>query len=504
MTPLKAKLIGIAIRVIMVTIVLGLGIWYLSSSINGSALGYSSMSNFMTAIGAGDGDITSVNACFLCGYIKELFAVIGNATELFWHAILKYTWILMAVGFGIFLLLSAIKHVWENAKKTAKYDDSEQKLDFKGWFDKVWKTGLRIMIVGALSGMLGLGGTDALRTVSNITVTPVLFLGTELAMTASNTASIAQCNTMNINSTDDSYNVMDSVSGSFMCVIANINAIMLAGASGGFALMNYAWMGLGGGALTWVAGLALVLMFLVIGFDLVFQILSVLFKLVFLIIFLPLLLAAAAFEGTWKTASGILSKSVGMLVTSALRIIAITLKVVILYATIWVAADAVMPPPTDNYTTILPPMLLTDENGVTDENALSVMHVFKLCEAESTTTDNGVDGDKFKACFMREKSRVENVHPGAFDFMEHGWELFMLMLGLFLLYYYVVAPRIDKLIPQGKIKLPIPGESEDGKVSDVSTGEQFDYGTWVHDLGQKIYHAPEKAWKAIAKKLTEK
>ncbi len=503
MTPLKAKLIGIIIRAVLVTIALGLGIWYLSSSINGSALVYSSISNFMTAIGADNGDITSINACFLCGHIKELFSIIGNAAELFWHSILKYTWILMAVGFGIFLLLSAIKHIWENAKKTAKYDDSEQKLDFKGWFDKVWKTGLRIMIVGALSGMLGLGGTDALRTVSNITVTPVLFLGTELAMAASNTAGIAQCNTMNVDPTDESYNVMDSVSGSFMCVIANINAIMLAGASGGFALMNYAWMGLGGGAFTWVAGLVLVLMFLIIGFDLVFQILSVLFKLVFLIIFLPLLLAAVAFEGTWKIASGILSKSVGMLVTSALRIIAITLKVVILYATIWVAADTTMPPPNDNYTAILPPMLLVKEK-VTDTDALSVMYVFKLCEAESITTDNGVDGDKFKTCFMREKARIESVHPGAFDFMKHGWELFMLMLGLFLLYYYVVTPRIDKLIPQGQIKLPIPGESEDGKPSDISTGEQFDYGKWVHDLGQKIYHSPEKIWKAIAKKMTEK
>ena len=47
---------------------------------------------------------------------------------------------------------------------------------------------------------------------------------------------------------------------------------MLAGAAGGFAMMNYAWLDMGGGAFTWLAGLSLVLMFLIIGFDLFFQI----------------------------------------------------------------------------------------------------------------------------------------------------------------------------------------------------------------------------------------
>ena len=500
MTPLKAKIIGIIIRVVMCFVALGVGIWYLSSSLGGDSISYSSMTNFMTAIGASDGDIAGANACFLCDYIKQLFDVIGTATEMFWGAILKYVWLLMAIGFGIFLLLHTAKHIWETAKKSAKYDTSEQKLEFKGWFDKVWRTGARILIVGALSGMLGMGGTDALKTVSTVTITPVLYLGTELAQMATGTIGITQCNTFEkVNSEND---VMAPIVGSFMCVIGNINTVMLAGAAGGFSLMNYAWMGLGGGMFTWIAGLALVLMFLVIGFDLVFQILSVIFKLVFIIIFLPLFLAAAAFEKTWKLASGLVGKAIGMIVTSALRIISITLKVIILYATIWVAADAVLPGPTDNYTAILPPLIQADSQNVNSQN-MSVMRVFQTCENESIDSTGVVDGDVFKTCFIREKAVVENVYPGAFDFMENGWEFFMLMLGLFLLYYYVIAPRIDKLIPQGQIKLPIPGESEDGKVSDVSTGEQFDYGAWVHDLGQKMYHAPEKWIKSALKKASE-
>ena len=71
---------------------------------------------------------------------------------------------------------------------------------------------------------------------------------------------------------------MAAVSGSFMCVIGNLYSVMLAGAAGGFALMNYAWLGLGGGMLTWIAGLLLVLAFLVIGFDLFFTLVAFLLK----------------------------------------------------------------------------------------------------------------------------------------------------------------------------------------------------------------------------------
>ena len=80
---MKAKLIMIAIRLIMGAIALGIGIWYLSSSIGGAAITYTSLSGFMGAIGVNNGDIASANGCFLCGYIEQLFAVIGQAAEMF-------------------------------------------------------------------------------------------------------------------------------------------------------------------------------------------------------------------------------------------------------------------------------------------------------------------------------------------------------------------------------------------------------------------------------------
>ncbi|MFQ6739276.1 MAG: methionine gamma-lyase family protein, partial [Alphaproteobacteria bacterium] len=353
MTPLKIKIITVIIRFVLGAAAIGLGIWYLTSSINGTSISYTSMSGFMNAIGGTDGNIANVNGCFLCVYISQLFNVIGNATEMFWDAIVGHLWLLMAIGFGIFLILHTMNHFFDALKKTAAYSADEQKLDFQKWFDKVWRTATRILIVGVLMGTVGMGGQQALRTISSIVITPVLYIGTELSMAATGAISAAQCNAI----TAASSGVLSPVLDNFMCVIGNLNTVMLAGAAGGFSMMNYAWMGLGGGAFTWIAGLSLVIMFLIIGFDLLFQVFSVLFKLVFLIIFLPVFLGAAAFEGVWKIASGLVGKAITMLVTSALRIIAITLKIVILYATIWFAADATLPGPIDKYTAVLPPLI---------------------------------------------------------------------------------------------------------------------------------------------------
>ena len=473
---MKAQLIMIAIRLLMGAIALGLGIWYLSSSISGAALTYTSMSGFMNAVGATDGNVANVNGCFMCGYISELFSVISRATELFWTAMVDNLWILMALGFGIFLFIHTAKYLFDASKKNANLDGKENNLDFKSWFDKVWRQGARIMIVGAFMGALGMGGTAALRTVANITITPVMFVGAELSMAASGVSDAASCGALDTVNTGD--NLLNPILQPFMCVIGNINSVMLAGAAGGFALMNYAWLDMGGGAFTWIAGLALVLMFLIIGFDLFFQILSVVFKLVFLIIFLPLLLAAAAFEQTWKLADGVVKNAINMLVKSAVQIVGITLKVLVIYATVSFAADEYFPGPNDGYSAILPPMMgQTVQNP--DAQTLSVMEVFSTCE-QVALTDGEMDAQKFKNCFTARRAEVERKYPGAFDFMSDGWDFLLLMFGLFLLYFYVVQPKIDGIL------------GKDSK-------EQFDFGTWTKDLGKKIWSAPQQIFEAISK-----
>jgi len=433
----------------------------------------------MTAIGAGDGNVANVSGCFLCGYISELFGVIGNATEMFWTAMVDNIWILLAIGFGIFLFVFSAQYIFDAAKKTTALDAKEKKLEFAGWFDKVWRQGARVMIVGAMLGALGMGGTTALKTVANITITPVMFVGAELSMAASGVSDAATCGAMNTE-TDD---VLNPVLQPFMCVMGNLNSVMLAGAAGGFALMNYAWLGMGGGAFTWVAGLALVIMFLVIGFDLFFQVLSVVFKLVFLIIFLPLLLAAAAFEKTWSLAGGAVKGAINMLVKSAIQIVAITLKVLIIYATVSFAADEFFPGPADGYSAILPPMMGAAPQNP-DAQTLSVMNVFTTCE-QVALTNGEMDADKFKDCFTAQKAAVERKYPGAFDFMANGWDFLLMMFFMFLLYFYAVSPKVDAIL---------------GKASK----EQFDFGGWAKDLGKKIWDAPQQIFGAISKAVGKK
>lgn len=474
---LKKQLILWGVKAVMWLIVLGLGIWYLSSSLNGAALTYTSMDNFLTAAGVENGDIATANGCFMCRYVSDLFHVLGDATELFWTAMLDHIWIIMVVGFGIFLFVYTIEHLYKAAKTTTNVDDKDKKIEFQAWFDKVWKQALRVMVAGAFIGALGMGGTDALKTVSQITITPVMYIGAEFSMAATGVNEAAQCYALERTS-DESKDLLNPILQPFMCVIGNINAVMLAGAAGGFAMMNYSWLDMGGGAITWIAGLALVLMFLVIGFDLFFQILSVVFKLIFVIIFLPLLLAAAAFEGTWKIASGLFSKSIDMVVSSAVRIIAITLKVLIIYATVSYTADTFFPGAYDGYSAVLPPMMGQKVKNP-DAQTLSVMNVFATCE-QVALVDGEMDKDKFVKCFNARRAEVERIYPGAFDFLKDGWEFLLMMACLFFLYYSVISPKIDKMF---------------GKDSE----ELFDYGTWVKDLGVKAFKLPGK----ITEKITE-
>ncbi len=479
---MKASLIMLAVRLLMGAIVLGLGIWYLSSSIGGAALTYTSMDNFMAAIGATNGDVANVNGCFMCGYISELFGVIGRAAEMFWLAIVDHIWILMAVGFGIFLFIYSAQYIFDAAKKTAALDDKEKKLELKGWFDKVWRQGLRIIFVGALMGMLGMGGTTAMRTIANITITPVMYVGAELAMAATGVSDAAQCNA--ISKIDDSTDVLNPILNPFMCVVGNINSVMLAGAAGGFAMMNYAWMGMGGGAFTWVAGLGLVIMFLIIGFNLFFEILSVVFKLVFIIIFMPILLASAAYEPVWAAASGLVKKALNMLLDAAIQIVRITLKTLIIYATVAYAADTYFPGPTDGYSAVLPPMMNAHVQNP-DARTLSVMNVFSECERVSLT-DGKMDADKFKACFIERRNQVERRYPGAFDFLGDGWDFMLLMLGLFLLYFYAISPKVDEIL---------------GK----NSKSDFDFGGNVLQLGKNItWNFPKQIFDTIAKTVGKK
>lgn len=476
---MKGKIIILAVKIIMGAIALGLGIWYLSSAIGGAALTYSSMDNFLTAIGAENGDIASVNGCFMCRYITDLFSVIGDATELFWNAILDGLLVLIALGFGIYITYTGVAHVWDATKKTAGSKVEDKKIEFKPWFEKISKQGVRVFIVAALLGGAALGGPETLKALTHLVITPVLYLGGLLGMAASGVTDAATCAMGAV----DAGEMMSPVLGPFMCVIGNVNSVVLAGAAGGFSLMNYAWLGMGGGAFTWIAGLSLVIMFLVVGFDLFFQILSVVFKLIFLIIFLPLFIAAFAFEGAWKLASGLFDKGINMLINAAIKIVVIALKVVIIYATISYAADSYFPGPVDGYSVMLPPMLgQSPENP--DVETLSVMNVFSECERVSLV-DGKMDKDKFTSCFSAQRAMVERQYPGAFDFLDDGWDFLVMMAALFALYFLVLRDKVEGIL--------------------ASVGkEDFDFGGQIKQLGKNIWSVPKQIANAVGKAMDEK
>lgn len=486
---IKAKIILLCVKFLMGAIALGLGIWYVSSSINGDAISYTSMDNFINAIGAGD-DIANANGCFLCKYVAELFGVLGDATEMFWTAIVNHLWILMAIGFGIFLVIYTGTYIYDAAKKTAKLDTKEKGIELKPWFDKIWRQGVRILICGALLGAFSMGGNSALRYITRVTVTPVMFVGAELGMAATGVSNSTQCMAMDtVENTDD---ILNPVLQPFMCSVGNLNATMLAGAAGGFSMMNYAWMGMGGGAITWVAGLALVIMFLVIGFDLFFQVLSVIFKLIFIIIFMPLLIAAAAFEPVWKAASNLVSNAINMLVTSAIKIVAISLKIVVIYATVSFAADAHFPGPVDGFNTVFPPML-GQEITNPDAKTLSVMNTFTECERVALVNDK-MDAEKFKNCFTAHRATVERKYPGAFDFLGDGWGFLMMMIGIFALYYWVVSPEIDKIFAT-----VTPSDTDI-----IGGAAKQDFGNSIKQLGKNIWNLPVQIVETITAKSGKK
>ena len=480
---IKKWLILNGLKLVMWIIALGIGVWYLSYSLGGASLSYTSVDAFMQQIGAQNGDVASVNGCFLCTYLGDFFAVLGRATEMFWNGIVHNLWILMAVGFGIFIIFHTLSFFREQAssKDIKDLTDNEPKLDFKKWFDKVWKTGARVMIAGALIGALSWTGTSTLKAVTNITVTPVMYIGTNLSMMATGVISGAKCDIPV--ATDNAEDILNPVLHPFMCVVGNLNTVMLAGAGGGFALMNYAWLDLNndsGGAITWFAGLVLVLMFLAIGFDLLFKILTVFFKLVFIIIFMPLLIAAAAFEQVWGLAKGLLNAGIQQLIDSAISILKISLKIVIIYAVVYFAADKFYPGPEDGFTTILPPLISDIQTQNMDSQTMSVMNAFSTCE-RVFLVDGEMDKEKFTACFRTQKNVIEKKYPGAFGFMDDGFDFLLFMIGVFFLYFWVVSPQIDKLL------------GSEGK-------ESFDYGQWVKDFGKTAYNAPVTIYNQIREK----
>ena len=485
---IKIKIIFFVVKLLFCLALVGLGVWYMSNALGGTSISYISVNTFADAIGGG-GDTSTTTGCFMCSYISDLFNILGKSAEALWTKIIEKLWLVMVLGFGLYVAISAIQLMFEAMQKSTKFDSAERKIEIKPWLDGLWKNGVRVLAVGILLGAIGAGGTQSLKLVANVTATPILYMGATLGAMATNTSSIAPCQAFSLDEEASSSDVLAPVFQPFLCVVSNINTIVLAGAAGGFALMNYSWIGLGmgGGVLTWVAGLALVLMFLYLGFNLFFQILSIMFKLIFVILFLPLLLAAAAFEQIWAKASGLLKKSIDMLVSAAIKTLAVTLKVVILFGIVWYVADMYFPGPIDGFTTILP-QVAGQQNNQADGQALYVMNVFKRCEERANSSDNFKD--TYLECFNAERSNLPAQYSTAFDFMDDAWAFLLMMAFIFILYIHAISPKVDQLLPDANTQ---PNE-KDG----------LDFGAMLKGYSQSAFKGVKKVYGDIKSKALER
>lgn len=491
---LKTKLIITAIKTLLWVALLGAGIWYLSSALSGTSVTYTSLSGFMTAVGACGADgcnVANTHGCILCPFVEKLFGLIGNAAETFWTAIIDNIWIVVAIGFVIWLFMHTFKFFSEQNKLNVKMNTSERAFPFNVWWKKVQDLLIRILIVGAIIGGIGAAGTSAVKIASDVTITPVMFLGSELASAAVGTITGGATTTTTTTTATGTGtdNVMAPALSSFMTVIGNLNTVILAGAAGGFSLMNYAWMGLGGGMMTWIAGLALVLMFMIIGFNIFWRVLTVIIQIAFVIIFFPIWLAAFAFDKEWPMVGGMTKNAIGILTKAAVKIVGITLQVLILYAMVSYAADAYFPGPVDGYSAIVPSGLITSRPDVQTPTASSVMDVFITCENESHLDTGGVDKERFKSCFTIRKIQVEQQYPGAFDFMSDGVDFILLMLGIFLVYWYLVREKLDAMF---------------GGSLFSDEGGNFDFGKSLKESATAIWRWPQSMLDNIGKAFGKK
>ena len=200
---------------------------------------------------------------------------------------------------------------------------------------------------------------------------------------------------------------------------------------------------------------------------------------------MPIMIAAAAFEQVWKMAESAMKTTINLLISSAISILKISLKITIIYAIVYFAADQVYPGPEDGFTTILPPLLGQIGHENADAKTMSVMNAFKK-KKKVSLSDGQMDKDKFVSCFKTQRSMIEARYPGAFDFMDDGFDFLLFMIGIWFLYFWVISPKVDELLG-----------------TDKETKETFDYGQWVKDFGKTVYNAPVNVYTKVRDKIKE-
>lgn len=308
-------------------------VYYYASSITGGSAGQS-LNEFMTSIGVGS-DISAANGCVLCPYIEQFIGAIDIAATGLYFAIVDYLWILIVLGFGIFALTSAMKLLKESMDSSLSADaTAERKFEFAKWVEGLWKQGVRILFVGTFLGVIGFAGINAPRILSEITIKPIMSMGTYISMGVANIPdSFCPYET----ETQPTETIISSDTlRPLMCMTGLVNAVSLAGVSGGFNLMTESASG--EEYIMWLLGLALVLTFAFYGLKLFFELLNIVFTLLFFIMFAPIIIASYAFSNVWAPLKNVGDNVLNQTASLAVMMVAISLKLTIFLSIIVFAA----------------------------------------------------------------------------------------------------------------------------------------------------------------------
>ncbi|MDR0448903.1 MAG: hypothetical protein LBG89_00370 [Rickettsiales bacterium] len=275
--------------------------------------------------------------CLFCPYIRELVEAVAGAAGATYGAFVRHIWILLILGFGIFMVLSAWKLLKESADKTAELGTDEIKFEIRPWIDGLWKQAVRIAVVGVFLGAVGTLGDAAPRLVSDLTIRPILSMGAYISVKVAQLPENSCPNDVIPGEDRGPHQITSGAMRPLMCMSGILNTITLMGVAKGFETMDKG--GAENNTLLWFLGLATAAVFALYGIRIFFELMNIVFTILFFIMFLPVVIASFAFHETWGIAKNVVDNMLNNVAALAVGMIQIALKLSIFYAIMTFAMD---------------------------------------------------------------------------------------------------------------------------------------------------------------------
>ncbi|MDR2685445.1 MAG: hypothetical protein LBB23_01575 [Rickettsiales bacterium] len=353
--------VGILIRLALPYIVQGVAwifatsavLYYYGKTLTGQDLGTITLADIFGQ---------SQTACIFCPHIRQLVGAMDNAALSVYEVFVNHIWVMMLLGFGVFATITAFQLLKKSADQTAQIEDlGERTFDFTKWIDTLWRQGVRIVIVGVILGAIGSLGSTMPRIATEITLKPILSMGTYISLGIAGLPDSLCPNSLSLSenskvpfagegvprsggvvvnnspaSAGQGGGITESATEPLLCFSNIITTITLAGAAKGFDTMNNAGINK---PILWFFGLALAVFFALYGVKLFFELMNILFTILFFIMFLPVIIAGYAFDNVWPVAKNITSNALSQTLGLAVAMVSLALKLSVFYYMIMFAVN---------------------------------------------------------------------------------------------------------------------------------------------------------------------